>query len=73
MAFDLKKMFSTVFILVGFYYLLVSAQIIKTKIIWLISAMPPTSKAVFIVGIILVLLGLIMNEQVFKRIKNAVK
>ncbi len=69
MVLDFKKIFSNVFIIVGLYYLLVSAKIINTKIIWL-TDYPQTEQTVLVVAIILLIVGLILNEKIIRRLKN---
>lgn len=71
MVFDLKKMFSVALMLVGLYYLLVSAKIIHTQIIWFInSPIQPTSQNVLIVAIIMLIIGILLNEQIMRKLKN---
>lgn len=67
MAFDLKKMFSTVFILVGLYYFLVGLRIINAKIIWL-SNYIPNPKTIVIVGIVMAMIGLLLNDKLRKKL-----
>jgi hypothetical protein len=65
MAWDFKKILSNVLIFVGFYYLLVSANIIKTKVIWLITTtILPTSRNVFILGLIMIVVGLLLQHLI---------
>ena len=71
MVFDLKKMFSVALMLVGLYYLLVSAKIIHTQIIWFInSPIQPTSQNILIVAIIMLIIGILLNEQIMRKLKN---
>ena len=69
MVLDFKKIFSNVFILIGFYYLLVSLHIINNKVIWLIT-LSPSSQNIFIASIGFLLVGIALNQKIMRKLKN---
>ena len=73
MVLDLKKVFSNVLVIVGIYYLLVGLQIINAKIIWLEENFPAPINQVLILGIILVIIGLLLNKRFMRRLKNVLR
>lgn len=71
MAIDLKKIFSTSLILVGIYYILVSFNIITSKIIW-IAGYTPKNYEVFFVGLIVIILAVILDNDLRRQVKNVI-
>ena len=70
MAFNFREMFSIVFILIGIYYLIASLGQSNITIIWLKNVVA-TELQLFSVGLGSLILGLILNKNFIKMIKNA--
>lgn len=72
MGLDFRKITSNVFILVGLYYLLISAGVLQIKLIWLFGESPSTQKILFI-AILLLFGGVMLNKDITERIKNVLR
>lgn len=64
-----KKIISVVLLILGLYYLLVSIQIIPSEVIF--GNFHPTNKTLSIISIIIIAIGIAINSDFRKKIKNA--
>ena len=66
---DLKKLLSIILILLGGYYLLIVLQVIPAKVVF--GNYSPNNQILSVISIIIILSGLLLNDNFRKKIKDA--